>query len=131
MNYDSPTLYISLVITCSTCMKISSSLICRQDFTRFADVCYKTFGDRVRHWTTFNEANVFVLGGYDSGFLPPQRCSAPFGSMICAKGNSTIEPYLAAHYILISHASAARLYKQKYKVKFDFFLTVNSFLVQK
>lgn len=131
MNYDSPTLYISLVITWFDMYEDFFFLICRQDFTRFADVCYKTFGDRVRHWTTFNEANVFVLGGYDSGFLPPQRCSAPFGSMICAKGNSTIEPYLAAHYILISHASAARLYKQKYKVKFHFFLTVNSFLVQK
>ena len=25
------------------------------------------FGDRVSYWNTFNEANIFVMGGYDVG----------------------------------------------------------------
>ncbi|KAF8401468.1 hypothetical protein HHK36_012407 [Tetracentron sinense] len=86
-----------------------------KDFTAYADVCFREFGDRVSYWTTVNEANVFVLGGYDLGYTPPQRCSSPFGFMNCANGNSTWEPYLAAHNILLAHASAARLYKNKYQ----------------
>ncbi|XP_057422758.1 hydroxyisourate hydrolase-like isoform X2 [Lotus japonicus] len=87
-----------------------------RDFTDYADVCFREFGDRVLYWTTVNEPNVFALGGYDQGNAPPRRCSAPF----CApsnstKGNSTYEPYLVVHHILLAHSSAARLYKRKYK----------------
>ncbi|GJV08452.1 beta-glucosidase 11-like protein isoform X2 [Tanacetum coccineum] len=53
----------------------------------------REFGDRVKHWTTFNEANVSTLGGYDMGFTPPGR----------------------SHNLLLAHASAVRLYWKKYK----------------
>ncbi|TYK25444.1 hydroxyisourate hydrolase-like [Cucumis melo var. makuwa] len=89
-----------------------------EDFGAYAEVCFREFGDRVLYWTTVNEPNVFVLGGYDLGFLPPERCSFPFGqNKNCSKGNSTTEPYLALHNILLAHASAANLYKTKYKDK--------------
>ncbi|KAM5575291.1 beta-glucosidase 11 [Rosa sericea] len=94
------------------------------DFTAYADVCFEKFGDRVSHWTTMNEANVFVLEGYDIGFLPPQRCSAPFG-VNCSRGNSSTEPYMAAHHILLAHASAARLYKKRYQEKQHGFIGIN------
>jgi beta-glucosidase len=58
---------------------------------------------------------VFVIAGYDGGYLPPQHCSSPFG-FNCTRGNSSTEPYLAAHHILLAHASAAVLYKEKYQV---------------
>ncbi|EXC30505.1 Beta-glucosidase 21 [Morus notabilis] len=86
----------------------------RKDFTEYANVCFREFGDRVTHWTTINEPNLFVLAGYDWGDLPPGRCSHPFGD--CSKGNSTTEPYIAAHYILLAYASAYRLYEKNYKV---------------
>ncbi|XP_057965006.1 beta-glucosidase 11-like isoform X2 [Malania oleifera] len=86
-----------------------------KDFTAYANVCFQEFGDRVLHWTTLNEANIFVLGGYDYGFTPPQRCSAPFG--ICSRGNSSTEPYIAGHNVLMAHASTARLYREKYQGK--------------
>ncbi|KAH9604719.1 hypothetical protein KSS87_002911 [Heliosperma pusillum] len=85
-----------------------------EDFVAYADVCFREFGDRVLHWTTINEANVFIFGGYDAGNLPPSRCSFPFG-INCTKGNSVVEPYLAAHHLLLAHASVARLYKDSYQ----------------
>lgn len=33
-------------------------------FAGFAEVCFNLFGDRVKHWVTFNEPMVIVDGGY-------------------------------------------------------------------
>ncbi|VAI19665.1 unnamed protein product [Triticum turgidum subsp. durum] len=86
------------------------------DYTAYADVCFKNFGDRVKYWSTVNEPNIEPIGGYDIGFFPPQRCSSPFG-INCNNGNSTTEPYIVAHHLLLAHASAASLYKEKYQAK--------------
>ncbi|ESW16310.1 hypothetical protein PHAVU_007G145900 [Phaseolus vulgaris] len=88
-----------------------------RDFTYYADVCFREFGDRVLYWTTVNEPNVFAFGGYDHGISPPQRCSPPFCAIKSNKGNSTYESYFAVHHILLAHASAARLYRRKYRNK--------------
>ncbi|XP_064987609.1 LOW QUALITY PROTEIN: uncharacterized protein LOC135587008 [Musa acuminata AAA Group] len=85
------------------------------DFTAFADVCFKNFGDRVPRWTTIVEPNIMSLGAYDMGTLPPNRCSYPFG-INCTVGNSTTEPYIAIHNVLLAHASIVKLYKSKYQV---------------
>ncbi|KAF3635674.1 Beta-glucosidase 11 [Capsicum annuum] len=61
-----------------------------KDFTTFADVCFKEFGDKVLHWTTINEANILSFGGYDNGLIPPNHCSTPFRSN-CTGGNSSTE----------------------------------------
>ncbi|RZC75617.1 hypothetical protein C5167_051095 [Papaver somniferum] len=98
-----------------------------KDFTAYAEICFKEFGDRVSTWTTINEPNVFVLGAYDLGFLPPQRCSSPFGFFNCTDGNSTTEPYLVAHNIMIAHASVTRLYKTKYQAKQHGLIGINLF----
>ncbi|WMV47619.1 hypothetical protein MTR67_041004 [Solanum verrucosum] len=86
------------------------------DFTAYADVCFKEFGDRVSYWTTLNEVNVFTIGGYDNGITPPNHCSPPFGAKSCSIGNSSTEPYIVAHNILLAHSAAVRLYRRKYKV---------------
>ena len=99
---------------------------CRKDFVAYADVCFREFGDRVLHWTTINEANIFSLGGYDYGFAPPGHCSSPFGFYNCSKGDSTSEPYLVAHHLLLAHASTVKLYRRKYKVNiFNLSFNVN------
>ncbi|XP_058083767.1 beta-glucosidase 22-like isoform X3 [Magnolia sinica] len=87
-----------------------------EDFTAYADVCFREFGDRVAHWTTLNEPNAVAVVSYDMGFLPPQRCSYPFG-FNCTVGNSSVEPYIVVHHALLAHASAATLYRQKYQAK--------------
>nr|CAB3465467.1 unnamed protein product [Digitaria exilis] len=84
------------------------------DFTAYADLCFSEFGDRVAHWTTMLEPNVLAQGGFDNGGLPPNHCSYPFGSSNCTVGNSTTEPYLFVHHSLLAHASAVKLYRQKY-----------------
>jgi len=86
-----------------------------EDFTAYADVCFKEFGDRVSYWTTLDEVNVAAVGSYDIGQIPPARCSDPFGVTKCTVGNSSVEPYIAAHNMLLAHASATRLYRAKYQ----------------
>ncbi|XP_048226277.1 beta-glucosidase 11 isoform X2 [Ricinus communis] len=95
-----------------------------KDFTAYADACFREFGDRVLYWTTLNEPNVLPLFSYDLGILPPNRCSAPFG-FNCSQGNSTSEPYLVTHHLLLAHASAARLYKNKYQGRQNGFIGIN------
>ncbi|KAK1437233.1 hypothetical protein QVD17_03022 [Tagetes erecta] len=98
-----------------------------KDFIAYADVCFREFGDRVLHWTTFNEVNVFSIGGYDMGFTPPGHCSNPFGFTNCTKGDSTSEPYIVAHHLLLAHASTVRLYRKKYKATQHGFVGINFF----
>ncbi|CDP07698.1 unnamed protein product [Coffea canephora] len=84
------------------------------DFLDFAELCFKEFGDRVKHWTTVNKPLTFCVAGYDSGILAPGRCSA-WRNNDCPAGNSVAEPYLVAHNILLSHAAISNPYREKYK----------------
>ncbi|CAF1705783.1 unnamed protein product [Brassica oleracea] len=65
------------------------------DFTAFADVCFREFGSKVKSWWTINEPNMLAWGGYDLGVSPPMHCSPQFGIGNCSKGNSSTEPYIA------------------------------------
>lgn len=42
-------------------------------FTRYAAVCFKAFGDRVKHWITINEPKTLALCGYCYGNHAPGR----------------------------------------------------------
>ncbi|EUJ25510.1 glycoside hydrolase family 1 protein [Listeria cornellensis] len=42
-----------------------------QDFTDYAEVCFKRYGDRVKYWVTLNEQNVFISHGYKLALHPP------------------------------------------------------------
>ena len=65
--------------------------ICRDDFKDFVDICFKEFGDRVKHWVTFNEPFSYTL--------------------------STSNWYQATHNQLLAHAAAVKLYKTNYQVQ--------------
>ncbi|KAI3819238.1 hypothetical protein L1987_13063 [Smallanthus sonchifolius] len=109
-------------------MNMEDGLVEKQkDYIAYADVCFREFGDRVLHWTTFNEANIFALGGYDFGLSAPGRCSYPFGAVNCTKGDSTSEPYIVAHHLLLAHASTVRLYRKIYKAMQHGFVGINLF----
>ncbi|TYI09330.1 hypothetical protein ES332_A09G064900v1 [Gossypium tomentosum] len=86
-----------------------------KDFAYFADFCFKTYGDRVKQWTTFNEPRVVAALGYDNGFFAPGRCSKPYGN--CTAGNSGTEPYIATHHLILAHAAAAQIYREEHQQK--------------
>ncbi|KAJ9551455.1 hypothetical protein OSB04_015500 [Centaurea solstitialis] len=87
----------------------------REDFVHMAEVCFKSFGDRVKHWITINEPNINVEYAYKSGLFPPSRCSEPFGN--CLAGNSDVEPLVAMHNMLLAHGMAAKLYHENFQPK--------------
>lgn len=80
-------------------------------FADYAEFCFQAFGDRVKNWFTFNEPRCVAALGYDNGFHAPGRCSG-----CAAGGNSTTEPYLVAHHLILSHAAAVKRYRDKYQL---------------
>lgn len=85
----------------------------RKDFAAYAEICFNKFGDRVKHWITFNEPHNMAYLGYDFGVEAPGRCSIG----LCREGNPSTEPYIVAHNVLLSHAVVADIYRRKHKVK--------------
>ncbi|XP_068647342.1 beta-glucosidase 12-like [Aristolochia californica] len=83
------------------------------DFRDYADVCFRKFGDRVKHWITENEPWTYSMAGYDKGNAAPGRCSPWFAN--CTGGDSSTEPYIVAHNLLLAHAAAVKRYKTKYQ----------------
>ncbi len=68
-----------------------------QDFTRYAEICFRRFGDRVRLWSTMNEPSVMAFTGYAGGAHPPFE-------------KDTRGALLAAHHMLLMHYRVVRLY---------------------
>ncbi|KAL8230187.1 hypothetical protein R6Q59_000460 [Mikania micrantha] len=85
----------------------------QEDFVYLAEVCFKSFGDRVKYWVTINEPNMFIELAYELGIFPPSRCSEPFGN--CIHGNSDVEPLMAMHNMLLAHGRAAKLYHESFQ----------------
>ncbi|KAK9268840.1 hypothetical protein L1049_000604 [Liquidambar formosana] len=85
-----------------------------KDFEHYAFTCFQAFGDRVKYWITFNEPHGFALQGYDTGLQAPGRCSI-LGQVFCKTGISSVEPYIVAHNILLSHAAAYHSYELHFK----------------
>eukprot|EP00897_Mesotaenium_endlicherianum_P010179 jgi/Mesen1/918/ME000117S00084 len=75
------------------------------DYVEFAETCFELFGDRVKHWITFNEPYIFSSMGYGIGATAPGIHDPPNG------------PYIVGHNILKSHAAAVHLYRTKYQAK--------------
>ncbi|XP_027355081.1 beta-glucosidase 12-like [Abrus precatorius] len=84
------------------------------DFQDYAELCFKEFGDRVKHWITLNEPWTFSKYGYADGISAPGRCS-PWQNLNCPAGDSATEPYIVAHNQLLAHAAAVNIYKTKYQ----------------
>ncbi|WOL17206.1 beta-glucosidase 12 [Canna indica] len=85
-----------------------------EDYRDYAEVCFKAFGDRVKHWITFNEPLVSSYMGYATGMYAPGRCTPKFSGN-CSAGNSGTEPYTVSHHVLLAHAVVVKLYRDKYQ----------------
>lgn len=71
-------------------------------FKYYADVLFREFGSRIKIWITFNEPFETCVEGYGTG------SSAPIVS------SSGVGEYLCGHNLLVAHAAAYHLYKDKY-----------------
>lgn len=72
-------------------------------FGGYARACFERFGDRVKDWITLNEPWCVAVLGYNTGAHAPGRDAAP-----------DIEPYVAAHNLLLAHAEAVRIYREDF-----------------
>ena len=67
-------------------------------FSDYAELCFKSFGDRVKFWVTLNETNVFIFNGYGNGWVPP--CIKDYKMALKAARNA-----------LVAHGTVVKLYK--------------------
>lgn len=91
----------------------------------------------MKHWITLNEPAYFASQGYAEGTWPPCRgkiseedvqhrilahrnIAQPF--VTSKEGNPSTEPYIVAHNLIISHAAAVKIYREKYKVSTYFII---------
>ncbi|KAL3286566.1 hypothetical protein HHI36_001067 [Cryptolaemus montrouzieri] len=74
-----------------------------EDYVFYARTLFQLFGDRVKHWITFNEFFQFCEVGYSDG----QR--APFVSSPGVGG------YQCSHNALLAHGRAYRMYEKEFK----------------
>lgn len=72
------------------------------DFVRYARLCFERYGDRVKHWLTFNEPWVITSLGYAAGAFAPGH-------------KSDTEPWIVGHSLLVAHAHAAKVYHDEFK----------------
>ncbi|KEH16716.1 glycoside hydrolase family 1 protein, partial [Medicago truncatula] len=74
----------------------------------YCNLLFKTYGDRVKHWTTFNEPQVTAIHNYMHGYDNDDR--EP-----CQDTGMCSEAYTVLHNFLICHATAAKLYRKKFQ----------------
>ncbi|CAN4110427.1 unnamed protein product [Withania somnifera] len=83
------------------------------DFRDYAELCFREFGDRIKHWITINEPYTYAVFGYVFGSHAPGRCTKNCGCAV--DGNAATEPYIVGHHMLLAHAKTVNLYRKKYK----------------
>uniref|UniRef100_A0A8C6UNH4 Lactase n=1 Tax=Neogobius melanostomus TaxID=47308 RepID=A0A8C6UNH4_9GOBI len=69
-------------------------------FNGYAEFCFKTFGDRVRFWITFNDPFTVAWKGYGSGEMPPNL-----------KADPGTAPYHVGRILLKAHATVYHTYQ--------------------
>lgn len=73
------------------------------DFKYYAETAFKSFGDRVKTWTTFNEPWVICTNQYGNGAFAPGINKGDYGKWTCG------------HNLLLAHAEAVKSYRDNYK----------------
>lgn len=68
-------------------------------FAYYADQCYRLFGDLVKYWFTFDEP----------------WCQSAQGRYESDEQNT--KPYTIGYYMLLAHAEAVKVYREKYQAK--------------
>ncbi|KIJ63193.1 glycoside hydrolase family 1 protein [Hydnomerulius pinastri MD-312] len=83
-----------------------------KDYVNYAKVCYESFGDIVKHWITHNEPWCVSVLGYGKGVFAPGHTSDRAKFHV---GDSSTEPYIVAHSMLLAHGYAVKLYREQFQ----------------
>ncbi|RDX75668.1 Furostanol glycoside 26-O-beta-glucosidase, partial [Mucuna pruriens] len=74
----------------------------------YCELLFKTYGDRVKHWTTINEPQIVGLFTYMHGYDndDPEPCQT---TKLCKQA------YTVVHNYILCHATAVKLYREKFQ----------------
>jgi beta-glucosidase len=81
------------------------------DFEHYARVLFKAI-PKCKHWITFNEPWCSSILGYNSGYFAPGRTSNRAKSAV---GDSSREPWIVGHNLLVAHGKAVKVYREEFK----------------
>lgn len=105
-------------------LSITSFLIClfknnnfRNHYKDYSDLLFKTYGDRVKHWATFNEQEITAMFNFMHGMQNPSAEK-------CQVTKECKEAYLFIHNSILCHATVANIYNQKYKVWYIYYISL-------
>lgn len=82
----------------------------RKYYKDYSELLFKTYGDRVKHWTTINEAEVTAIFHFMFNLDKVSTDQTYKNTKICTQA------YTLLHNFLIAHATASKLYTTKFKV---------------
>ncbi|KAF2758577.1 beta-glucosidase, partial [Pseudovirgaria hyperparasitica] len=83
------------------------------DYTRFARVMFEALPE-CKFWVTFNEPWCSSVLGYSTGLFAPGRTS---DRTVSEEGDSSTEPWIVGHHMLLAHASAVKVYREEFKAR--------------
>ncbi|KAK7436604.1 hypothetical protein CaCOL14_006260 [Colletotrichum acutatum] len=81
------------------------------DFEHYARIVFKAI-PKCKNWITFNEPWCSSILGYSSGFFAPGHTSDRSKSAI---GDSSREPWIVGHNLLVAHGRAVKVYREEFK----------------
>lgn len=81
------------------------------DFEHYARVVFKAI-PKCKNWITFNEPWCSSILGYSTGFFAPGHTSNRAKSAV---GDSSREPWIVGHNLLLAHGRAVKVYRDEFK----------------
>ncbi|RYP25455.1 hypothetical protein DL767_008373 [Monosporascus sp. MG133] len=83
------------------------------DFENYARVVFKAI-PKCKKWITFNEPWCSSILGYSTGYFAPGHTSDRKKSPV---GDSSREPWIVGHNLLVAHGRAVKVYREEFKPK--------------
>ncbi len=83
------------------------------DFENYARVVFRAI-PKCKYWITFNEPWCSSILGYSTGYFAPGHTSDRTKSAV---GDSSREPWIVGHNLLVAHGRAVKVYRDEFKAK--------------